>query len=148
VGNARDQRGFWTQTNLGGYGNGDVLIHFDWIISALYYHQFVRGENMPKIFIDPGHGGRDSGAVANGLMEKSITLYIALRMKYILEDEYTNGQVKLSREKDVYVGLSERAQMANAWGADYFVSIHVNAGGGTGFESYVHSSRPSRTVAY
>ena len=103
---------------------------------------------MPKIFIDPGHGGRDSGAVANGMMEKSITLYIALRMKYILEDEYTNAQVKLSREKDVYVGLSERAQMANACGANYFVSIHVNAGGGTGFESYVHSSRPSLTVAY
>jgi len=103
---------------------------------------------MPKIFIDPGHGGKDSGAADNGLLEKNITLYIALRMKYILEDEYTNAQVKLSREKDVYVGLSERAQMANAWGADYFVSIHVNAGGGTGFESYVHSSRPSRTVAY
>ena len=55
---------------------------------------------MPKIFIDPGHGGRDSGAVANGMMEKSITLYIALRMKYILQDEYTNAEVKLSREKE------------------------------------------------
>lgn len=103
---------------------------------------------MPKIFIDPGHGGKDSGAVDNGLKEKDIVLYIALRMKYILQDEYTNAQVKLSREKDVFVDLSERARMANAWGANYFVSIHVNAGGGTGFESYVHSSRPTTAVAY
>src|SRR5690606_41982785 len=84
----------------------------------VYHHESIGGKTMPKIFIDPGHGGKDSGAVGNGLKEKDIVLYVALRMKHILQDEYTNAEVKLSREKDVFVELSERARMANAWGAN------------------------------
>lgn len=91
---------------------------------------------MTKIFIDPGHGGRDPGAVANGLQEKDIVLTIAQQMRYMLED-YADVEVTMSREDDRFVRLSERAQMANEWGADYFVSVHVNAGGGTGFESFI-----------
>lgn len=52
----------------------------------------------------------------------------------------------MTRESDKYVKLSERARMANDWGAEYFLSIHINAGGGTGFESYVHESRRKQTV--
>ena len=101
---------------------------------------------MTKIFIDPGHGGNDPGAVANGLQEKVLVLKIAQYMKELLAD-YEGVQVKMSREKDVFISLSERARLANSWGADYFVSVHVNAGGGTGFESFVHTSQASRTVA-
>ncbi|EGL83746.1 cell wall hydrolase/autolysin [Caldalkalibacillus thermarum TA2.A1] len=102
---------------------------------------------MTKIFIDPGHGGRDPGAVANGLQEKALVLDIALRMRNMLLNEYEGVQVRMSRDKDVFVSLEERARMANSWGADYFVSVHINAGGGTGFESFVHTSQASRTVA-
>lgn len=102
---------------------------------------------MPKIFIDPGHGGSDPGAVGNGLQEKNLTLSIATRLRDILLNEYQNVEVKMSRTSDVFIGLSQRATMANQWGADYFVSIHINAGGGTGFESYVHSSLPAGAVA-
>ncbi len=101
---------------------------------------------MTKIFIDPGHGGRDPGAVANGLQEKTLVLDIARRIRNILDKEYQAVQVKMSRESDVYVSLNDRARQANNWGADYFVSVHVNAGGGTGFESFVHTSQPRRTV--
>src|SRR5690606_33010714 len=47
--------------------------------------------------------------------------------------------VKVSRTGDTYPSLGERCRMANAWGADLFVSVHINAGGGTGFESYIYS---------
>ncbi|MFS0654836.1 N-acetylmuramoyl-L-alanine amidase [Bacillus sp. 179-C3.3 HS] len=103
---------------------------------------------MVKIFIDPGHGGTDSGAAANGLFEKNITLQIALFLRDILLSEYDGVSVRLSRSIDQSVTLSERTNAANRWGADYFVSIHINAGGGTGFESYVYPGVSAPTTTY
>jgi N-acetylmuramoyl-L-alanine amidase len=103
---------------------------------------------MVRIFIDPGHGGNDPGAVGNGLKEKDLTLKIAKKIKSRLTN-YENVQVKLSRENDTYLTLSERAKMANDWGADIFISIHINAGGGVGFESYIYNGSVSTsTIAY
>ncbi|MEK4148908.1 N-acetylmuramoyl-L-alanine amidase [Robertmurraya sp. FSL W8-0741] len=101
---------------------------------------------MLKIFIDPGHGGTDPGSMANGLLEKYLTLAISLKIKSLLS-QYENVQVKLSRETDKYLSLSARAKLANAWGADYFMSIHINAGGGTGFETFVHTNASNASVA-
>lgn len=101
---------------------------------------------MVKIFIDPGHGGSDPGASANGLVEKDLVLTISKDMQSILEN-YSDVEVRLSREDDSTVPNDERAEMANNWGADYYISVHVNAGGGTGFESYIHTSRASDTVS-
>ncbi|WP_353855662.1 N-acetylmuramoyl-L-alanine amidase [Bacillus sp. Bos-x628] len=103
---------------------------------------------MVKIFIDPGHGGTDSGAVANGLFEKNLTLQIALFLRDILISEYDGISVRLSRSTDQTVTLSERTNAANSWKADYFVSIHINAGGGTGFESYVYPGVSAPTTTY
>lgn len=91
---------------------------------------------MKKIFIDPGHGGSDPGATVNGLMEKDFCLTIALKLRNILNQEYKGHAVKLSRTIDTTLTLKQRTDMANHWGADYLVSVHINAGGGTGFESY------------
>lgn len=88
-----------------------------------------------KIMLDPGHGGHDPGAVANNLKEKDLVLKIAKKTKAILEKVY-GATVKLTRSTDVYIDLSQRARLANNWGADYFASIHINAGGGTGFETF------------
>ena len=101
-----------------------------------------------KIMLDPGHGGKDPGAVGNGLKEKVLTLDIARRIRNILQNEYTGVEVRMTRESDTYLELSDRARMANAWGADFFLSIHINAGGGTGWESFRYSAASSRTVAY
>lgn len=90
-----------------------------------------------KIFIDPGHGGRDSGATGNGLLEKDLVLDIAKRVVNYL-NQYDGVEIKMSRTTDKYLTLSQRTKMANDWDADYFVSIHINAGGGTGFESYIY----------
>lgn len=99
-----------------------------------------------KIMIDPGHGGSDPGAVGNGLQEKDLTLTISRHIRDMLQNEYSGVSVSMTRNSDVYVSLSQRASLANQWGANYFMSIHINAGGGTGFESYIHTSRTSGSV--
>ena len=94
---------------------------------------------MVKIFIDPGHGGHDGGASANGLKEKDVTLKIGKKIRSRL-DNYEGVSTKMSRTTDVYVGLSDRARMANNWNADFFLSVHINAGGGVGYEDYIHNN--------
>ncbi|WP_010271317.1 N-acetylmuramoyl-L-alanine amidase family protein [Paenibacillus senegalensis] len=101
---------------------------------------------MIKVFIDPGHGGNDPGAVGNGLQEKDLTLQIALRTRDILYAEYDNVNILMSRTADQTVSLQERTNAANAWGADYFLSIHINAGGGTGFETFVYPGSGAPTT--
>ncbi|WP_339183487.1 N-acetylmuramoyl-L-alanine amidase [Oceanobacillus sp. FSL W7-1293] len=89
-----------------------------------------------RIYIDPGHGGSDPGASANGLQEKDITLDIALRTRDILNEQYSGHTIKLSRTSDVTKSLNARTNEANNWGANFFVSIHINAGNSTGYESF------------
>lgn len=89
-----------------------------------------------KVWLDAGHGGSDPGACAFGLVEKTMNLISTLEAKRVLEAH--GVQVGLSRSTDVYVGIDARPQKANAWGADLFVSIHYNAGGGDGAEA-IHS---------
>lgn len=95
-----------------------------------------------KIVIDPGHGGNDPGSSGAGIQEKNINLDIALNLKRILV-EY--AEVKLTRESDIFISLGDRSALANNYGADLFMSIHVNAGGGTGFESFIYSYAKSET---
>lgn len=99
---------------------------------------------MIKVLIDPGHGGTDPGAVGYGLQEKDITLSISLMLRDILQKEYNKCDIKLSRTTDVSLSLKERTDMANKWGANYLISIHVNAGGGTGFESFTYNGKYSQ----
>ncbi|MED4905219.1 N-acetylmuramoyl-L-alanine amidase [Parageobacillus thermoglucosidasius] len=103
---------------------------------------------MVKIFIDPGHGGADPGAIGNGLQEKNVTLQIAVRVRDILLAEYDNVSIRMSRIGDQTVSLTERTAAANTWGADFYLSIHVNSGGGTGYEDYVYPGVGSPTTTY
>ncbi|WP_117169577.1 N-acetylmuramoyl-L-alanine amidase [Paraliobacillus sediminis] len=96
---------------------------------------------MPKIFIDPGHGGNDPGASSNGLVEKDVTLNIALKLEQILKNSYQDVTTRLSRTTDQTVSLTNRTNNANNWDADYYLSIHINAGGGVGFESYIWNGK-------
>ncbi|NET53492.1 MAG: N-acetylmuramoyl-L-alanine amidase, partial [Merismopedia sp. SIO2A8] len=78
------------------------------------------------VMLDPGHGGKDPGAIGiGGLQEKNVILPISRRVAQILE---RNGvQVVLTRSSDYFVSLSGRVQMAERANADLFVSIHANA---------------------
>ncbi|MFI6824128.1 N-acetylmuramoyl-L-alanine amidase [Micromonospora sp. NPDC050187] len=100
----------------------------------------------PKVYLDPGHGGTDPGAVGNGLTEKALTLSIALQTRDILRANW-NVDVRMSRTTDVTRSLTYRTDDANAWGAAIFVSIHINSGGGTGFETYRYPGSTGNTAA-
>ena len=93
--------------------------------------------------IDPGHGAADPGAVSGALREKDLTLAIALAVARELSRR--EAAVRLTRLSDAAVSLAERVGTANSTGAALFLSVHVNAGGGSGFESFVHPSADGRT---
>ena len=80
---------------------------------------------MKKVCIDPGHGGKDPGGCGNGLQEKDLVLDIGLKCTHYLMSR--GASVLLTRNKDVFIPISHRYQMANAFGADAFVSIHTDA---------------------
>ncbi len=84
------------------------------------------GLTVRRIVIDPGHGGKDKGAIGpNGLFEKDVTLALAKQLKKVLEKE--GYEVLLTRDTDRYVSLEERTAIANTKKADLFLSIHTNA---------------------
>ncbi|MEO0606683.1 MAG: N-acetylmuramoyl-L-alanine amidase [Pseudomonadota bacterium] len=81
------------------------------------------------VVIDPGHGGRDPGALAvNGGEEADIVLATSLKLKSIIEKD-PRYVVRLTRETDVYVEHEDRVTMARDWGADLFISVHADAAG-------------------
>jgi N-acetylmuramoyl-L-alanine amidase len=103
---------------------------------------------MKKVFIDAGHGGKDPGAVGNGLKEKDIALAVSLGIKQRLESQYDGVSVTLSRSTDKFLELKERTDLANKIGADALVSIHCNAGGGAGgFESFRYTTASKASIA-
>lgn len=106
---------------------------------------------MPiKIFIDQGHnpGGINGGAEGNGLLEQDVTYNVGIYLNNLLNEDY-RFQSMVSRENiDSILGtnnttsLQTRVNMANTWGADYFISIHTNASESeslNGTEVYVYS---------
>lgn len=99
-----------------------------------------------KIFVDAGHGGTDPGAVGNGVIEQYVNLNVALELAELLRrGGYEVMLYRSTPTENVLPGksadLSNRAAMANNWGADYFVSIHTNSSpnpAANGFEVYVY----------
>jgi N-acetylmuramoyl-L-alanine amidase len=79
------------------------------------------------IVVDPGHGGKDPGAVgADNLYEKDITLALSKRLAKVLR-KHLDCDVHLTRTSDVYLTLQQRTAIANRAGADVFISVHANA---------------------
>jgi len=99
-----------------------------------------RAQNpVDVVVIDPGHGGKDPGAIGpSGLQEKEVVLDICKRLASLLQTRL-GINVLLTREDDTFISLSGRTKMANAEGADLFVSVHANASkrrSANGFETY------------
>ncbi len=83
--------------------------------------------NIKSIIIDPGHGGKDPGAVGpRRLYEKDVVLDVAKKLGKILKEKY-NIEVIFTRDKDVFVSLEKRKDIANSKKADMFISIHTNS---------------------
>jgi N-acetylmuramoyl-L-alanine amidase len=86
-----------------------------------------RPMRIQTIVLDPGHGGKDPGAIGRrGLTEKEVVLDIALRVRKLIESRL-DQKVLMTRDKDVFIPLDDRSLMANAAKADLFVSIHANS---------------------
>ncbi|BDD85793.1 N-acetylmuramoyl-L-alanine amidase [Desulfofustis limnaeus] len=96
------------------------------------------GLGVKRIVLDPGHGGKDPGAIAFGLKEKDIVLKVAKQLAEVLRRDL-GLTVLLTRESDVYLPLEERTAIANTHDADLFISLHINAHPSPqirGFETY------------
>lgn len=89
--------------------------------------QGAKSKGLSVVVIDPGHGGKDPGAVGKTAKEKDIVLSVALKLGNLIKKNYPNVKVLYTRDKDVFVELSERANVANRNNADLFISIHVNS---------------------
>ena len=116
---------------------------------------FEKGRYSKTIFLDPGHGGRDSGAYYYGIAEKDLNLQVSRKLRKRLEElGYT---VLTSRDSDVDVDfVTERSRMVNKTNADFFISIHFNATGNDttlnlGIQTYSYkedASYPSKINQY
>jgi N-acetylmuramoyl-L-alanine amidase len=106
-----------------------------------------------KVVIDPGHGGKDPGATVGKLYEKDIALDVALKTGKLIKKMYPDVEVIYTRDKDVFIPLDDRAEIANKHKADLFISIHVNIFSNkeiAGAETYIlgqHRSNENLAVA-
>ena len=127
---------------LTGYGKDNAGDHY--FVNGKYANAKEENKNTKRaIFLDPGHGGSDSGAVSNGLREKDLTLSVYNKVSSRLAS--LGYSVLTSRNTDKDVGLVDRADQANKSNADMFLSIHFNAGGrgaSYGIETYYYKARP------
>jgi len=95
------------------------------------------GLTIKTIMLDPGHGGKDPGAVSNGILEKDLNLEMSKILGDMLEEK--GFEVLYTRTDDTFIPLEERTAMANSQKADLFISIHCNAHNSRrvrGFEVY------------
>ncbi len=103
---------------------------------------------IKTIIIDPGHGGKDPGAV-RGILEKNIVLDIAQRLAQLIRNKLKDVKILLTRDGDYFVPLRERTGFANYKKGDLFISIHANAAYSnfaTGFEVYYLSPESDETA--
>jgi N-acetylmuramoyl-L-alanine amidase len=99
--------------------------------------------NKKLIVLSPGHGGADPGAIGNGLVEKRVAWEICTKTQTRLTKNCDCRILQLSQTRpdcsaldDIHYAVSE----ANSINADYYFAVHINAGGGTGFESYIDNN--------
>ena len=101
-------------------------------LGEVYLHEMKPDKILINaIVIDAGHGGKDAGAFRGNLLEKNVTLKISKKVNELLGKKFPNKKIILTRDKDVFLSLDKRSEIANnvsiKYGSSIFVSIHVNA---------------------
>ena len=89
-------------------------------------HLSAQGKDFTLV-IDPGHGGKDPGAIGKKGKEKNINLNVALKLGNLIKENCKDVNIVYTRQKDTFVALDRRAQIANNAKADLFISIHTNS---------------------
>jgi N-acetylmuramoyl-L-alanine amidase len=113
------------------------------------------GHILKTVVIDPGHGGKDPGAIGKvlKLQEKDLVLDVSLKLGKMIKEQFPEVKVLYTRSTDVFINLYDRAKLANANNADLFISIHANSTEGTaafGTETWVlglHKTEAQKAVA-
>ncbi len=126
----------------------DHLFHKNgqWISEVSKEVGFVKGQYSRTIFLDPGHGGRDSGAYYYNVAEKDLNMQVYRKLRKKLEE--LGYKVLTSRDSDIDVDfVTERSRMVNKTNSDIFISIHFNATGSaysraSGIQTYSYSADP------
>ena len=117
------------------------------ILFIVFFHKTYSqsSDNLEKntistIVIDPGHGGKDPGALGKNAKEKDIVLAIGLKLGKLINEGFPETNLIFTRDSDVFIPLNERADIANKNHADLFISIHANSistSTSSGSETYV-----------
>lgn len=108
---------------------------------------------LKTVVIDPGHGGKDPGAIGKMMKEKDLVLTVSLKLGALIKEHFPDVKIIYTRDKDEFIELFQRAKIANSNNADLFISIHANAVESTapyGTETFVlglHKSEAQRKVA-
>ena len=117
-----------------------------WISEVSTEGGFTKGQYSNTIFLDPGHGGQDSGAFYYNVAEKDLNMQIYRKLRAKLEE--LGYKVLTSRDSDIDVDfVTERSRMVNKTNSDIFISIHFNATGNTyskasGIQTYSYRDEP------
>ena len=109
------------------YTNMSKRISLFLIMFCLFALASVSAKDKFTVVIDPGHGGKDVGAVGAISNEKSINLNIALALGNLIERNLSDVRVIYTRKTDVFISLKGRAEIANRAKADLFISVHTNS---------------------
>lgn len=108
-----------------------MLGYFKYITTLMLLLTLVLNAEAKQfvVVIDPGHGGKDYGAIGATTNEKTINLNVAKKLGDKIKEKYSTDDVKVvyTRDKDVFIALNERAKIANNANGDLFISIHVNS---------------------
>ena len=130
------------------------LLNINRIANGMPYDYPDKDEtHVSVVVIDPGHGGKDPGAVVGNAHEKDIVLDIGLKLGQLIKASYPETKIIYTRDKDVFIPLYRRADIANKNKADLFISIHANYVGSRsvqGTETFVlgqHRSEDNLEVA-
>lgn len=104
-----------------------LFLYFIFGVASLYSTDPPVRNKVQVVVIDPGHGGKDPGALGSKIKEKEVVLNISLKLGNYIEQNYDDVKVIYTRKTDVFIPLDERARIANEAKADLFISIHANA---------------------
>ena len=104
-----------------------IIILLCSLLTALpFVHIQAEGRDF-TVVIDPGHGGKDPGAIGRKGKERNINLNVALKLGKLIQDNCPDVRIVYTRQKDVFLALDKRAEIANNAKADLFISIHTNS---------------------
>ncbi len=131
-----------------------ILFFLILIVNIIYCAELNAqiGKKLTTVVLDPGHGGRDPGAIGKKCKEKDIALKIALKTGDYIKKNCPDVKVVYTRSTDVFVELEKRAKIAHENKADLFISIHCNAASSSayGVETFVmgkHKNEANLEVA-